>query len=325
MSRLSTAQLFALTVLIWGTTWHAILYQLAHASPEFGVTLRFALAGGAVLALAAWRRDALRLPLRAHALLALQGLFMYGLSYLCVYRAELHVPSGLVALGYSASPLLAGVGAWLMWRTRLTGRFLAGGAIGMTGVALIFWPEISAAGQRATAAQGMAFTVAAVAMSAVGALAATRNRVFGIAFWPALGISMLYGAVAAGVVWAVVQQPLLADFRWPTAWSWWLSLIYLTAAGTVLAFAAFLTLQQRIGPGPAASIGVMTPVLALAVYTAFEGYRPDLFTLVGAALALAGNVWMLRTQPAPPAPVATTPPEPGPTQPVRAAGGPAAE
>jgi len=304
MSRLSTAQLFALTVLIWGTTWHAILYQLALTSPEFGVTLRFALAGGAVLALAAWRRDPLRLPLRAHALLAVQGLFMYGLSYLCVYHAEKHVPSGLVALGYSASPLLAGVGAWLLWRTRLTGRFLAGGAVGMAGVALIFWPEIGAAGQRPTAAQGLVFTVVAVAMSAVGALAATRNRLFGIAFWPALGISMLYGAVAAGAVWLAVQQPTLADLRWPAAWSWWLSLIYLTAAGTVLAFAAFLTLQQRIGPGPAASIGVMTPVLALAVSTALEGYRPDVFTLLGALLALAGNVWMLRTQPAPAPPKA---------------------
>jgi drug/metabolite transporter (DMT)-like permease len=296
MSRLSTAQLLALTVLIWGTTWHAILYQLAQASPEFGVTLRFLLAGAAVLALAAWRGDPLRLPLRAHGLLALQGLFMYGLSYVCVYHAEQHVPSGLVALGYSASPLLAGVGAWLLWRTALTGRFLAGGALGMAGVGLIFWPEIQSAGARGTATLGLAFTVAAVAMSAVGALAATRNRLFGIAFWPALGISMLYGALAAGVVWLAVQQPGLADARWPAAWSWWLSLLYLTAAGTVLAFAAFLTLQQRIGPGPAASVGVMTPVLALAVSTALEGYRPDLYTLLGAALALTGNVWMLRTR-----------------------------
>lgn len=328
MSRLSTPQLFALTVLIWGTTWHAILYQLAFASPEFGVTLRFALAGAGVLAWAAWRGEPLRLPARAHGLLALQGLFMYGLSYLCVYHAEQHVPSGLVALGYSASPLLAGVGAWLLWRTRLTGRFLLGGAVGMAGVALIFAPEIGAAGERPTAAQGLAFTVAAVAMSAVGALAATRNRHFGIAFWPALGISMSYGALAAGAVWLLTQQPVWADLRWPAAWSWWLSLVYLTAAGTVLAFAAFLTLQQRVGPGPAASVGVMTPVLALAVSTAFEGYRPDLFTLFGAALALAGNVWMLRARagdaaptPASPSPAAQA----GSAAPVKAAGGPAVE
>ncbi|WP_259371657.1 hypothetical protein [Azohydromonas sediminis] len=38
----------------------------------------------------------------------------------------------------------------------------------------------------------------------------------------------------------------------------------------------------------------MTPLLALAVSVAFEGYRPDALTFAGAALAVAGNVLMLR-------------------------------
>jgi drug/metabolite transporter (DMT)-like permease len=62
----------------------------------------------------------------------------------------------------------------------------------------------------------------------------------------------------------------------------------------VVAFAGFLTLQQRLGPGKAASVGVMTPVVALAVSTALEGYRPEALTFAGAALAIVGNVLMLR-------------------------------
>jgi drug/metabolite transporter (DMT)-like permease len=62
----------------------------------------------------------------------------------------------------------------------------------------------------------------------------------------------------------------------------------------VLTFACFLTLQERIGPGPAGAIGVMTPLLALVVSMAFEAFRPDALTLAGAALAVAGNVLMLR-------------------------------
>jgi drug/metabolite transporter (DMT)-like permease len=81
---------------------------------------------------------------------------------------------------------------------------------------------------------------------------------------------------------------------WPTAASWWWSLAYLSVAGTVVAFAGFLTLQQRLGPGKAATVGVMTPVVALAVSTALEGYRPDAHTAAGAALAILGNVLMLR-------------------------------
>ncbi len=81
---------------------------------------------------------------------------------------------------------------------------------------------------------------------------------------------------------------------WPRELSWWLSLAYLAVAGTVVAFGAFLTLQHRLGPGKASTIGVMTPVVALVVSTAFEGFRLGLLTLLGAALTVAGNVWMLR-------------------------------
>ncbi len=55
-----------------------------------------------------------------------------------------------------------------------------------------------------------------------------------------------------------------------------------------------LSLLDRLGPGRSAAVGVMTPLLALAVSVAFEGYRPDALTFAGAALAVAGNVLMLR-------------------------------
>ena len=38
----------------------------------------------------------------------------------------------------------------------------------------------------------------------------------------------------------------------------------------------------------------MTPLLALVVSLALEGFRPDVLTALGAALAVAGNALMLR-------------------------------
>ena len=52
----------------------------------------------------------MRFSLRDHGLLALQGAFLYGVSYVSVYYAERHVASGLVAVGYSASPLITTTG-----------------------------------------------------------------------------------------------------------------------------------------------------------------------------------------------------------------------
>jgi drug/metabolite transporter (DMT)-like permease len=134
------------------------------------------------------------------------------------------------------------------------------------------------------------FTAGSVLLSAIGSLTASRNRVNGLPFWPALGYGMLYGAGITVVI-ALAQG---FSFAVPASFSWWASLFYLALAGSVLTFACFLTLQERIGPGPTASIGVMTPLLALVISVAFEGLRPDVLTVVGAALAVTGNVLMLK-------------------------------
>ncbi|MEO8836660.1 MAG: EamA family transporter [Caldimonas sp.] len=289
MDRLRTWQLFAICVLVWGTTWHAITFQLDAFPAELGVALRFALAGATVLLLARWRGTRLAYPPREHGALALQGVFLYGLSYVCVYHAERFVPSGLVAVGYSASPLLAGVGAALLFGAAIGRRFLVGGVLGLLGVVLIFWPEIARPSSGNRASLGALLTVAAVLLSAVGSLVASRNRRRGIALLPAMGFGMLYGAFAA----ATVALALGRSATWPTAPSWWIALAYLAFAGSVLTFACFLTVQDRLGPGPAGTIGVMTPLVALFVSLLFEGFKPGLLTAAGAALAVAGNALML--------------------------------
>jgi drug/metabolite transporter (DMT)-like permease len=282
-------QLFAIAVVVWGTTWHAIVYQLAQTTPEFAVALRFAVAGAGVLAWCAWRGDRLRFAISEHLRFALQGSFMYSVSYLCIYHAERYLPSGLVSVGYSASPLILGLATWALWRTPLTPRFVLGGLLGIIGVALIFWPEFAQTRDDADSALGAAFTVGAVLLSGVGSLIASRNKTSGLPFWPALGYGMAYSAVLS---WAFVLgsgQPL----HWPVAASWWWSFAYLTVFGSVAAFAAYLALQQRVGPGPASTISVVTPVLALTVSTALEGYRPDVFTALGVLLAVGGHLLIL--------------------------------
>ena len=290
MHRLRTWQLFAICVLTWGTTWHAITYQVGQVAPEFGVALRFGLAGLFVLAGCLLSGRSLRFDWRAHAAFALQGGFMYGVSYICVYHAERHVPSGLVAVGYSTSPLVSGLGALLLFGVAVTRGFVFGGMLGLAGVALIFWPEFGKAADADATSLGTLYTAASVLLSTIGSLSASRNRQRGLPLWPALGFGMVYGALVA----AAIAFAFSRSFVLPTAPSWWITLLYLALAGSVMTFACFLTLQDRVGPGPAGAIGVMTPLLALVVSLAFEGYRPDLTTAAGAVLAMLGNALMLR-------------------------------
>lgn len=280
--------LFAAATLIWGTTWHAIVYQIAETPPEAGVALRFAIAAAVVLLLCLARGERLALGARTHAWLALQGASMFGLSYIAVYHAERYVPSGLVAVGYSASPLLNGAAAAWLWGGALSARFVAGGVLAVLGVALIFAPELAGLGG-ASAALGAALTVAAVLLSSLGNLVAVHQHRRGIAFWPAFGWSMAWGAACSLVLALALGQRLVL----PAVASWWWSLGYLTLVGSVLAFACFLTLQQRLGAGPASTVGVATPLIALVVSALFEGWRPGALALAGIALALAGNAAML--------------------------------
>lgn len=287
---MKTWQLFAICVLVWGTTWHAITYQLGQTTPAVGVALRFGLAGLAILAWQGLRGQSLRFDARTHGFFALQGSLLYGVSYICVYWAEKYLPSGLVSVGYSASPLIMGVAASRLFGQTFTGRFVVGGLMGVAGVVLIFWPEFQGVRDLRTTLLGVAFTAGSVLLSAGGSLAASRNAVRGLPLWPSLGFGMVYGALACAVV-ALIGGDA---FSWPTALSWWLSLAYLAFVGSVLAFSCYLVVQYRIGPGPAGAIGVMTPIVALAVSTAFEGYQPTMLTLAGAAVVVAGNALMLR-------------------------------
>jgi drug/metabolite transporter (DMT)-like permease len=81
---LSNLQLFAASVAIWGSTWFAITFQLGRVEPEASVTYRFLSASLLLFAYCAARRLPLRFPLRDHAWFALQGVTMFGASYVLV-------------------------------------------------------------------------------------------------------------------------------------------------------------------------------------------------------------------------------------------------
>ena len=214
---------------------------------------------------------------------------MYGVSYIFVYHAEQHLFSGLVAVGYSASPLVTGLGARGLFGVRITWRFVFGGLLGLAGVALIFWPEFGKAAGNHDTPLGVLFTVGAVLLSAVGSLAATRNRSHGLPFWPSLGFGMLYGAAVA-----CVRPGARPEFR-AAGNLFMVGLPALSCIGRIGADVRLL--PDPAGAhraGPTGSIGVMTPLLALTVSMVFEGFQPDALTFGGAALAMSGNYLMLR-------------------------------
>lgn len=275
---------------IWGSTWIAITFQLGKVAPEASVSWRFLLASILLFAFCALRRLPLRFAARQHAWIAAQGVLMFSVSYVFVYYAEQHVVSGLVAVGYSASPLLGMLGMRACFGTPMTAKVALGSALGIVGIALVFWPELAHLRGSGDAALGALYTALAVVVSTFGSLVAHRNQQAEFPLWQTMAWGMLYGAGFSFAATLALGRPLAFE---PTA-PYVLSLVYLAVLGSIVAFAGYLTLLRRIGAARSGYIGVMVPIVALVVSSVFERFDWHVLTVAGIAVSLAGNLVILR-------------------------------
>ncbi|MCX2864377.1 DMT family transporter [Paucibacter sp. PLA-PC-4] len=283
--------LFWIPTLIWASTWHVILYQLASPVPVLNsVAWRFALAALLLVGLARWRGESLRLPASAHLLMAATGIVQYSGNYWSVYEAERHIPSGLVAVLFSLMVFGNALSGRLFFGQSVTRRFLLASSGGVLGVVLIFWPEIAATGARPTAALGLGLGLLAVLCACIGnvlTLTLTRRQ---LPLVPILAWSMGYGALFL----LALSLGSGAGLQFDTRPAYLLSLLYLAVFGSVVAFVLYFKLAQAQGPARAALTGVVIPVIALLISAVFEGWRPTAMSLAGMGLSLVSLYFATR-------------------------------
>ena len=176
--------LYAVTVLIWGTSWLAIIYQLGVVDPMVSVAYRFILAAVIMHGLCWVRRQPMRFSRRDHCFLALQGASLFALNYWLFYNAELHIASGLAAVVFSTIivwNILIGA-VWI--RHPLDRRVLLGAGLGLCGIALVFWPEVQDFEANETGLYGLGLSIVATILASLGNIASARNQQAGIRCCP---------------------------------------------------------------------------------------------------------------------------------------------
>lgn len=281
--RLPTWLLFLAPVLIWASTWHVILYQLASTVPVLtSVGWRFALSALLLAGLARWQGASLKLPRYAHGYALATGIVQYAGNYWAVYEAERYVPSGLVAVLFCLLVFMNAIAAWLLWRQPVSRRFLLASSGAVLGVALIFWPELAATGARPDAALGLGLSLFAVVVACVGGFFTLVLMRRGLLLVPVLAWSMGYGAAFLLGLSLVTGQGLSFD----SAWTYVGSLFYLAVFGSVIAFTLYYKLAERKGAAQAALVGVLVPVIALIVSAVFEGWQATPLAVGGMVLCL---------------------------------------
>ncbi len=281
--------LYATTVLIWGSTWLAITYQLGEVDPVLSVAYRFTLASILLILFSKIRRLSLSFSLRQHLFIALQGLLLFSINYLLVYLAELHLTSGLVAVVFSTLVFMNIFIGALLLGTPIRMNVLLGGVIGLAGITLVFLPELSAFSLRDSGFLGLILTLAATLIASLGNVTAARNQRNGLPVVQTNALGMGYGALAM-YIYALIRG---VPFSFSFSSTYIVSLIYLAVFGSIIAFGAYLTLLGRIGADRAAYASLLFPIIALGISTLFEGYSWNASALLGVLLVVAGNFLVL--------------------------------
>lgn len=280
--------LYISTVLIWGSTWLAIAWQVGDVAVPVSVFYRFLIAALVLLTgLTVFRRRQ-ALGGSDHLFCLLQGGCVFGLNFYCFYTAAAYLPSGLIAILFSMSTLFNAVNGYLFFRTPVPRVFYWALALGLPGMVLIFWQDLIAVEATWTLLGAVGLSLLGTFGFSLGNMVSVRHQRRGLQINTTNAFAMLYGALFMGLI-GVVQG---ASFSLPEEPRYLGALVYLAVIGSIGGFGAYFMLVGRIGAGKAAYATVLFPLVALVLSTIFEGYQWHASALVGLAMIASGNLLM---------------------------------
>jgi drug/metabolite transporter (DMT)-like permease len=276
-------------VLLWGTSWIALHWQLGVVAPEVSVLWRLVVAAVLMTLWAVASGMTMRFPMRQHVRFAGMGLTLFSTNFLCFYYSGQTVPSGLLAVVFSLASVVNLALGRLFFGQTIEARAALAGLGGVAGVALMFWPQLAGHSFDALAAVGFGLALAGTVSFCIGNQLSARIQRQGVPVITGTAGGMIYGSGFLALFVLLHGAPVTIE--WTPRYL--LSLLWLGAAASVAGFASYLTLVGRIGAARAGYATVLFPVVALAVSTVFEDYHWTAIAVLGLALVIAGNVLIL--------------------------------
>ena len=268
--------------LIWGSTWIFIKVGLTDLPPITFAAARFSLA--IVILAPLIRLLGFRMPTGAAEwkLIALTGFLQFSLNYSAVFWSEQYISSGLAAVLQAMITVFGLMLAWIFLPSeRITKRKIAGVAVGIIGVAIIFIDQLRVE-------NWMAFLgcVGIVAGAYAAAQATILVKAKGSGLHPAsLVFSQMLCGLPAIIAYALITEGSPLNHNW--TWTAIGCVIYLTVAGTIAAFWLYYWLLSRIESTKAMMISLVTPLLAVVLGAVFLGETLPIQTFFGGMLIIA--------------------------------------
>lgn len=281
--------LYAATVLIWGSTWLGIKFQLGEVDPLVSVIYRFCLATVLLILWCFLKGLKMRFATRDHLFIALQGACLFAVNYWLFYLAEVHLTSGIVAVMFSTIVFWNILNGRIFLKTPVRATVICGAGLGIVGIGLVFWPELSGFSLADDGFKGFLLSMAATLLASFGNILSARNQRHGLPVVQTNAYGMAYATLLMLALALIAGKPFTFD---PTA-PYIISLLYLALFGSVIAFGCYLTLVGKIGADRASYATLLFPIIALIISTVVEGYQWSLPAVAGVGVILAGNALAL--------------------------------
>jgi len=284
--RLQVIIAFALVYVFWGSTYLAIgICDDEHLPPAVMCAMRFLIAGPPMLAACALMGRKIRITWNEALRLAIIGCLLLvgangGLAW-----AEQFVPTGFAALIVAVTPIWFLLLETFVFRgDRLSHRGLLGLALGITGIAILFWPKFE---HRDTL--GMMQLIGAITLlfsSMSWAIGSVFSRKWQMKVDPftATGWEMTFAAVGNSIVAVATGQVhhIVLTRRALIA------VLYLVVFGSWVGYSAYIWLLKHVPTPKVATYAYVNPLVAVFLGWLVLRERFDAFMFAGTIVIVVG-------------------------------------
>lgn len=282
--------LYGITILIWGSSWIMIKFQVEVVSASISIFYRFFLAAIILQCLCLIKRQKSVYALREYIFIAIQGFCLFAVNYWLFYLSAEYLSSGLMALIFSTIVVMNMINGRIWFGTPINLKMVFGAMMGISGLTLVFWPEIQWEDSNYNMFKGLLLAFVATYFSSLGNIVSLRNQKKGIPVFYSNAYAMTFGCLT------MLMITMITDEHWNFSWNpqFLLSLVFLSVFASVVGFWCYLTLLGRVGADRGAYATLIFPIVALSISTVFEGYQWSLIAISGVVLILLGNFIILK-------------------------------
>jgi drug/metabolite transporter (DMT)-like permease len=172
----SNLLLYLTCVLIWGSTWLVIKFQIDSVTPLIGVFYRFILASGLLFGISFIFGRNLKFSRFHHLIFFFQGTCNFSLNYVLTYEAEIYSPSAIIALTYTTLVHMNIIGSWLFYRKSISKNVIFGALFGALGVFYLFYEDLMNFQADSQNIKGIGIALIAVMFASAGNMLAYKNH-----------------------------------------------------------------------------------------------------------------------------------------------------